>query len=318
MFYISQKVDNGFDIVILKDMSTNTLVEIVPSCGAILHSFSVDHDNETVNVIQSYNNVIEFREQAEELGFLGCKLSPFVCRMKDGTYTFADKKYHIDKFYSGSHALHGLLYNVPFTVSNQFADETMAFVEMSYSYNKMDEGYPFCYDCIVTYKVEKDNNLIINTKVINRSNGLIPIQDGWHPYFTLGDKIDDLQLEFQSKEIIEFDDELLPTGKYSPYQEFGSLKSIKETTLDNCFTLNFRECQPMCVLRNPKKKIEVQIFPDQTYPFLQLYTPSHRNSIAIENLSSAPDAFNNKIGLKILNAGESVTFTTQYKINLLD
>lgn len=317
MFHIEYKVKDGFDIVILIDQATNTFVEIIPACGAILHAFSVAIGNGNLNVIQSYSNADEF-QHAEELGFLGCKLSPFVCRMRNGNYTFGEEDYHVDKFNLGQHALHGLIYDAAFTISKQSADGNMASVEMVYSYNKNDPGFPFSYDCTVTYKLEKGNMLSVSTRINNCTEGLIPMQDGWHPYFTLGDKIDTLQLEFQSKEILEFNDELLPTGKYNPYQEFGSLKTIHNTILDNCFTLNFAECQPMCVLRNPEKKIEVQIIPDRAYPFLQLYTPPHRNSIAIENLSSPPDGFNNKIGLHVLAAGESVTFTTQYKINLLD
>jgi galactose mutarotase-like enzyme len=41
------------------------------------------------------------------------------------------------------------------------------------------------------------------------------------------------------------------------------------------------------------------IEPDKEYPILQIYIPPHRNSIAIENLSGAPDNFNNKMGLVI-------------------
>ena len=79
---------------------------------------------------------------------------------------------------------------------------------------------------------------------------------------------------------------------------------------DNCFTLNFAECQPMCVIRNPRKKVQIEIHPERSYPYLQIYTPDHRKSIAIENLSGAPDAFNNGMGLKVLAPGETANFTT--------
>jgi aldose 1-epimerase len=47
---------------------------------------------------------------------------------------------------------------------------------------------------------------------------------------------------------------------------------------------------------------------------LQIYTPEDRKSIAIENLSSAPDAFNNGMGLLVLEPGETKMFTTTYQI----
>jgi aldose 1-epimerase len=124
-------------------------------------------------------------------------------------------------------------------------------------------------------------------------------------------------VEFQSKEMLEFDKDLIPTGKLIPYQEFGSLKDFGPTLFDNCFTVNFAECQPMCVIRHPQKKVQIEFHPERSYPYLQIYTPDHRKSIAIENLSAAPDAFNNGMGLKVLSPNEAVTFTTKFVIKSL-
>jgi aldose 1-epimerase len=117
--------------------------------------------------------------------------------------------------------------------------------------------------------------------------------------------------------MVEFDSALIPTGKLLPYQEYGALKKIGSAEFDSCFTVNFAECQPLCVLRNAAKKIQVEIHPGKNYPYLQIYTPPHRNSIAIENLSAIPDAFNNAVGLKVLHPGSSENFITTYKITSL-
>ena len=124
-------------------------------------------------------------------------------------------------------------------------------------------------------------------------------------------------MEFQSKEIVEFNSDLIPTGELSKYTDFSAIEKIGDTVLDNCFTLDTQECQPLCVLRNPDKNIEIQFFPDESYPYLQIYTPPHRRSIAIENLSGAPNAFNNGMGLITLESGQSALFKTSYKIVLL-
>jgi aldose 1-epimerase len=116
---------------------------------------------------------------------------------------------------------------------------------------------------------------------------------------------------------VEFDEGLIPTGKLIPYQEFGALKKIGAAEFDTCFTVNLAECQPLCVLRDPVQKMQVEIYPGESYPYLQIYTPPHRNSIAIENLSAAPDVFNNGMGAKVLAPGEATNFTTTYKITLL-
>ena len=317
MFSIIKKKENGFEELILKDNDSNTFAVILPVCGAILHAFETTHNRSSINVIGSYTSADDFKNHAEAKGFLGTKLSPFVCRLRRGTYSFGGKKYTLEKFYFGKNALHGLLYNKSFKITGQTCNELHASVTMKYEYRAEDPGYPFNYDCIVTWQLEKENNLSVTTECINKDEGLIPMQDGWHPYFNLGDAIDQLQLEFQSKEMVEFNSELIPTQNLIPYSEFNSLKKIGNTFFDNCFTLNMDACQPLCVLRNPSKKIEIEIRPEKSYPYLQIYIPPHRKTIAIENLSGAPDAFNNGMGFITLEPGESALFKTSYKITLL-
>ncbi|MEO5907865.1 MAG: hypothetical protein ABIR50_11155, partial [Ginsengibacter sp.] len=111
---------------------------------------------------------------------------------------------------------------------------------------------------------------------------------------------------------------LIPTGNFVNYKKFSTIEEIGDTILDNCFMLDTQECQPLCVLRNVEKKFEVQFFPDESYPYLQIYTPPHRKSIAIENVSGPPDAFNNGMGFITLESGQSALFKTSYKILLLN
>ncbi len=314
MFSIHKKSEAGFEKVILKNDTTGNYASVIPSCGAILHEFVVMLNGQSANVIESYRNFEEFKNHVEEKGFMGCKLSPFVCRLNNAKYFFGGKEYSIQKYISSKHALHGLLYDRNYAVLTQNANELEAAITMKYEYRSEDPGYPFSYDCIVTWQLEEENKLTVITECINKDKGLIPMQDGWHPYFTLGGSINDLQLEFQSKNMIEFNDELIPTKKVIDYTKFSAIEKIGDTFLDNCFTLNTQDCQPLCVLRNSKNNIEVQLLPDESYPYLQVYTPPHRRSIAIENLSGTPDAFNNGMGVTTLEPGQSAIFKTSYKI----
>ena len=74
--------------------------------------------------------------------------------------------------------------------------------------------------------------------------------------------------------------------------------------------------KPACTLCNSSIGLTLTIKTDKSYPYLLIYTPAHRNSIAIENLSAAPDAFNNKMGLEILKPGESISFKTSFIISV--
>jgi aldose 1-epimerase len=317
MFSIENKNENGFLKTILRDLNTKTYAAILPSCGAILGSFSIAGNKGPVNVIDSYETREEFIKNAESKGFLGSKLSPFVCRLHHGEYHFGENKYKLQSYYMGKHAIHGLLYRKEFKITGQTANNAHASVTMKYEYRSEDKGYPFNYDCIVTWQLENDTRLSVITECVNKDAGLIPMQDGWHPYFNLGDPVDELQFEFQSKEMVEFNSELIPTQNLIPYSEFSSIKTIGNTLFDNCFTLNMEAIQPLCVLRNPIKKIELEIYPGKSYPYLQIFIPPHRKSIAIENLSGAPDAFNNEMGFITLEPGESALYETTYRLKFL-
>ncbi len=316
--FTTRKIDEqGFEKIVLQDESNGTQVEVIPGCGAILHAFAVINHGKPVNVIDGYETGADFKANVTAKGFKSSKLSPFVCRMKNGSYHFGEGNYRIEKFYLGENAIHGLLYDAVFEVKATEAGASSAAVKLLHTYRGEDAGFPFHYDCEVTYTLQAGNTLTIATEVINKSGGLMPVQDGWHPYFSFGGSINELQLEFQSKRILDFDEGLIPTGKLTPYEDFGSLTQLGDKFFDNCFTLNFAECQPLCVLRDAQQKIQLEIHPGQSYPYLQVYTPPHRQSIAIENLSGAPDGFNNGMGVKVLEAGEKTAFETAYKITLL-
>jgi aldose 1-epimerase len=49
---------------------------------------------------------------------------------------------------------------------------------------------------------------------------------------------------------------------------------------------------------------------------LQIFTPDSRQSIAIENLSGAPDCFNNGMGLVLLAPNSSKTFSVIYQVRI--
>lgn len=315
MFSVKKINEQGFNKIVLSD-DERTVVEVLPEWGAMLHSFKIiTADKKNIDIIESYDNANDISQNLTAKGFRSSKLSPFVCRLKKGMYNFNSKEYKINKFsFDGKNAIHGLLYDKAFEVERMNSDEVMATATMIYKYRGQEEGYPFHYDCRVTYTLEKENQLSVATEVVNQTNGIIPIQDGWHPYFNLGKTINELQFQFNSKAIVEFDDELIPTGKLLPYDEFNKGKKIGDTFLDNCFALNLEKGQPACVLHNETDKIQLEIYAEENYPYLQIYTPPHRNSIAIENLSSMPDAFNNKMDNVELSAKDSISFKLRLKV----
>lgn len=313
-FSINVEEKDSAQIITLKDESNETAAEIY-LFGALLNAFTVTAKNKEVNIIDGFTSPADAKENITK-GFKSAKLSPFVCRMDKGEYQFNDQTYKIEKFYLGNEAIHGLIYNAPFDIKKYEANNEKSFVHLSYEYDNKNEGFPFSYTIEVIYTLTANNNLSIQTIVTNTGNTEMPLNDGWHPYFKLGETVNDLQVQFNSNSILEFDERLLPSGKIISYEKFETMNAFGNTELDNCFVLK-DHISPSCVLKDDNNGIEFTITADSSYPYLQVYTPPHRKSIAIENLSSAPDSFNNHIGLIIVKPNEQYTFTTSYKIKTL-
>jgi aldose 1-epimerase len=312
-FTVTHQIENELQQIVLLDTETRSAVSVLPTCGALLHSFTLKTPDGSFNIIDNYKSLDELKTKVTD-SHKSSKLSPFVCRIKEGKYHFDNKEYEFrNKFPDGS-AIHGLLVKKSFEVIDEVASETSASITMKYDYKKDDAGYPFDYSCTVKYQLKKNRMLIVETTVLNTSEQSIPIADGWHPYFTLNGETNDWELFFHAKQMLEFDEKLIPTGKLIPNTKFQKPEKIGDTFLDNCFLLNPLNGEPACSLRNPVNGWELLFFAEENYPYLQIYTPPHRKSIAIENLSGAPDCFNNGMGLIILEPGQSQTFVVGYQV----
>lgn len=315
-FSIWHTTEQDLQVVTIKDESNGTAIAFLPDFGATLHAFRVQPPNGAVfNVIDSYRDRAELNREMTR-SFKGPKLSPFPCRIPDGKYQFDNKEYQFRQLFSDGTAIHGLLYNKPFAIQEEMVSDLSGTVSMEYFYRSDDAGYPFEYNCRVQYILHADNLLEVATTVTNLDKTPIPMADGWHPYFQLGGKSNDWLLQFHSAAIVEFDSRLVPTGNLVLYDVFRTPTPIGDTVLDNCFTLKPDIVSAACELYNPANGLRVSFFPDPSYPYLQIYTPPTRDSIAIENLSGAPDCFNNKMGLLILPPGHSQIFTARYKVTV--
>jgi len=303
----------------LTDSTNGTTAEIL-TFGALLNRFAIPvKGGQLINVVDGFKDPADARASITN-GFHSAKLSPFVCRLHLGQYSFEGKDYKIDKHYMKDSAIHGLVFDAVFKVSATHVDDHKATLALVYEYRDNSQGFPFAFDIEVIYKLSADNDLQVTTHVTNAGTGNMPLNDGWHPYFKLGASINTAAVRFDAKELVEFDEALLPNGKTSLYNSFNMFKVFGDTELDNCFTLNqpsYEGALPAFEIKDESLGLSLGIFPDEAYPYLQIYTPPSRESIAVENLSSIPDSFNNKTGLIILASGESKTFTTTYKLALI-
>jgi aldose 1-epimerase len=296
-----------FELVRLIDTSSNTVIEIATK-GALLNSWQVMGHSKSLEIVGG-NDFSKGWVNFENNGFRGGKMSPFSCRLENGQYTIDNTTYTLEKFYHDKHALHGILYDAVFTIQSTDANAESAMINLAYHYKGTDKGFPFDYSLLIKWQLHKNNLVTVETIITNLSESTIPMMDGWHPYFQLDSSINDTSITLKAKGKIEYDEDLLPTGKLKDENEFTISKKIEDLHIDNCYLVDASE--NTCLLENAQYQIIVQ--PIMNYPYLQLYTASDRKSIAIENLSGIPNCFNNKIGLQLMKPHQNLLLKTSYQ-----
>ncbi len=308
-FTVVTSHESGFEVVELQDQDSGTRVQLY-SFGALLNAFMIHTKTGIFNGIDGFSSINDAIANATA-GFKSSKLSPFVCRLQHGKYTFGATAYTIDGFYLGEHAIHGLLFNAAYNITDTKSTATEASVTFSHHYQGTDPGYPFPFTIHVKWKLTAGNTLQVFTTATNNHSSAIPFSDGWHPYFMMGETIDSATLSFTTNKQLEFSADLLPTGNTIEDNRFTDGQKMEGIFLDNCFLLDHHsETKHNCTLKNDA--LTLTITPSKQYPYLQIYTPPHRKSIAIENLSSAPDSFNNGIGLLVIEPNHTLEFSTTY------
>jgi aldose 1-epimerase len=298
----------NFHRIRITDNSIAVHIDII-SKGGLLNSWIQRPANNFWDVIEG-NNFEAGWGLFEANGFKSGKMSPFSCRLHKGEFIHEDKTYKLNKFYLGNHALHGVIYDAPFEIVSTEIQPEKASVLLEYNHQTSQEGFPFNYTIQLLWTLCKENKVTITTHIINKGQSSFPIMDGWHPYFKLGNTIDECTLQFFNNGILAYDDELIPTGKINPDPQFEKPKNLTGIELDNGYHLASHNT--MCILENEQYQLIVS--PSAAYAYLQLYTPPGRKSIAIENLSGAPDCFNNKMGLHIMQPQDIWTLETSYQV----
>lgn len=311
-FSIQTRIEDQLPVITLQNETEKVSAEIF-ALGGLLNAFIVPVDGKPLNLIDGYTNQADARTGFTR-AFQSVRLSPFVCRMRNGEYQWMGAQYRVNKTYLGDHAIHGLMYDTPLTIADSRTDADGASVNLQGEYRGEDPGYPFRYQVNITWQLLPNATLRVTVQLLHENPFPIPIAEGWHPYFTLGGSVNDCTLQFTTNQKMEYDADLLPTGKYEADNRFVSPCSLNGIELDNGFVWTDTQVERRCVLSNGK--IALHILPDDTYPVLQIYIPPHRKSIAIENLSGAPDNFNNGLLLLHLQPNTPASFTTTYQVKV--
>lgn len=300
----------------LHNVLTGEYATIIHDHGTTINELVLNVNGKNISVLQSSN---DSKTITNKEWFKGAKLSPFPNRIAGGKYSFNGESYKLRTNDSkGNNALHGFVFNKPFELVGHSEGQFECSAEFSYAHNGKDAGFPFPFKINIEYVFSQDG-LECETNIVNTGTTPMPLGDGWHPYFKTGTKADRLQLCLPKAKLVELDDNLIPTGKLLEFKDFEDcLVAIGNREFDTCLALETNGHDTTYFeLYDPDRDISLSIWQESgpgKYNYVQLYIPQDRQSIAIEPMTCAPDAFNNNMGLITLQPGEK--FNGKYGVGI--
>lgn len=306
----------NFNEVKIINRITGEHISIFPELGARLNSAYLLGNGKLISVLKE---LIKSNLTSNDDLFNNAKLFPFAGRINQGVYIFNDLIYQLPINYKDEkNACHGFLYKKKFEVTSEFVNEEFAEIELTYFQNRDYPGYPFKFKLVIRIGLTFSGEVIIYNEVENLSSTSMLFSDGWHPYYTFGNTVDDLIIHFSPNEKIKLNEVNIPNGEKLHYT-LGTHQKIdlKDQKLDDVFKF-----LPM------KDKHEIKIISKVTgcqlrlwqeaginkYNYLVIYAPPDRKSIAVEPVTSNIDSFNNKEDLIILDAGNKWNASYGFKI----
>lgn len=267
--------------------------KIVPAFGGSIQELVVNNKTIIKGVTTNKAGLKKYRQMCNS-----AILFPFPNRIKHGTYSFEDKTHSLPvNEPTHNNAIHGIVYTKSFKV--------ISFTEHSINLNYTHQGstgfpFPFSIDLHYTFGLQ---NIELEVLVRNTGDSSFPFGIGWHPYFHT-DNQKETKINFSSDTMYEVDEQMIPFR--TKLEEFNEIK-LERAEIDNAFQLK----KPEVILLGPEYNLKLHV-PESSY--LQIFTPDHRRSVAIEPISCIADAFNNRIGLKVLQPGKKFGWPLSLKI----
>ncbi len=231
-------------------------------------------------------------------------LFPFPNRLDGGKYTWLGKKYAFPiNNESTANAIHGFVREEAFEPEFVFLGQDLASIRCYFDYKGERDYYPFPFSLELEFTIHDSGKFEVQVEVMNLHSTAIPVGFGWHPYFRLANTADLHLLKLPACEKVDINDRMIPTGGSTPFADFQSLKKVGDTFLDNCFKFGKATGNYQLNLEGEGQTLTMKASAAE-FPFFQVFTPPHRESIALEPMSCNVDVFNNLQGLVSLEPEE--------------
>ncbi len=314
---------------VLVNTQTGELASIIPGFGGILRNLILrpQTDNQASDPTPGLFSVIEAPDSPQALlageTYASALLYPFASRIQHGVYAFEGVEYALPMNETRrNNALHGLVYDKPFVVIGEEANDELACLTLRHTHTGDAPGYPFPFELTITYTLSAEG-LLITYSALNTGPTLSPSSFGWHPYFTLrpfphtakpgvvesDNLLDDMTLVLPAESVVILGDDMMPTGVTNPLAT--DTFTLKNWQVDSPFIVTDPSDADHVEthLQSPKAGVTL-VVSQETGPgklrYLIVFTPPKRDSIAIEPQTANVNAFNNGEGLAVLEPGDAL------------
>lgn len=305
----------SFKEIKLINNNNGEYITVLPQLGARLNEVVLKKGPAKYSIIKNLESEdLTIRDNQ----FNNAKLFPFANRLEAGVYNFEGKEYQLELNYpEENNACHGFIFDKEFTLEETCLEQGFGELVFSYNYDGDVKGYPFRFRMLLIYKLDNHGKVECRTKIINKSDSVMPFADGWHHYFNLGRSVDVLSLSLEAEKINKLNKYGIPNGEFVMLSECDSKFLLEGQMLDTNFSVKQKEIinTRLC---DKEEKIGLNVWQKNTesgYKYLNIYTPENRKSIAIEPMSSNINAFNNKEGLLTLAPSEEWTGMMGFNIS---
>ena len=236
-------------------------------------------------------------------------LFPIVGTLKNNSYQYDDKEYHLSR--------HGFARDMEFELIDKKKNSAIFSMKSSEETLKV---YPFEFELQLIYTLE-EKSLSIQYKVINKSKTRMPFSIGAHPAFALNGNFENYSIEFEQEEPLEY---------YLLENDLISNKTKKLAVHHKQIPLNYQlfkndalifkslQSNSLTILKNSIPMIRVNF---KGFPNLGIWTKKDAPFLCIEPWFGYSDTEVNsgnlfeKEGIQILEENE--TFKSEFSIGNL-
>jgi len=244
----------------------------------------------------------------------GTALLPWPNRLRDGRYRFRGADYQLPLTEpAGGNAIHGL---TRWSSWRRFehAPDHVVLTHLLHP----QPGYPFTLALSADYRLSAAG-LRVALSARNLGDCPAPFGAGQHPYLRVEDAtIDSAQVRAPAALRFRSDRRQIPVGEPEPVRGRYDLRRggrLGSRVLDTAFTGLERDPDGLArvVITGPERR--VTLWMDSGFEHLMLFSgdslapDERRRSLAVEPMTCAPNAFQNGIGLRVLEPGEAFTAT---------